>query len=254
MKTLTITGLSVLLLALFFQCCPSATPDGPAAPAPPEEVPTTPSMRATNTPPPMPTDTPIATPTNTPQPPPPEPQHFAGHGQQASSMFRLLPRLAIFRITHDGTGHFGIWVLDDQGNNVELLVNEIGVFDGAKAVRIEREGSYILDVSADGNWTVLAEQPATPPDAPGPPLTFTGFGQDVSPMFTVTEGLATFQMTHDGSGHFGIWLLDSTGHRVDLLVNEVGMFDGSKATGIRQAGVHLLDISANGNWTIAIQQ
>ena len=40
---------------------------------------------------------------------------------------------------------------------VELLANDIGSFNGSKAVGIASSGIYILDVTADGNWTITIE-------------------------------------------------------------------------------------------------
>ncbi|MHB0914774.1 MAG: hypothetical protein ACYC5A_01175 [Thermoleophilia bacterium] len=83
---------------------------------------------------------------------------ISGTGQQASEMFTLEKGLAKFYLAHDGQHHFGIWLMDDQGQNIDLLVNETGPFDGSKAVKIPNDGTYILDISADGNWTVTIEQ------------------------------------------------------------------------------------------------
>lgn len=81
-----------------------------------------------------------------------------------------------------------------------------------------------------------------------------GYGKLVSPMLTLKNGLATFQMNHDGDSNFAIWLYDSEGDRVDLLVNEIGPFDGSTAVGIKKAGAYLLNVEANGNWQVEIGQ
>jgi len=35
-----------------------------------------------------------------------------------------------------------------------LLVNKLGNFDGSKAVRIDKTGIYLLDISADENWLI----------------------------------------------------------------------------------------------------
>jgi len=48
-------------------------------------------------------------------------------------------------------------------------------------------------------------------------------------------------------------LLNAQGSRVDSLVNEVGPFDGSKGVQIRQAGVYILTVQADGPWSIAIE-
>lgn len=40
---------------------------------------------------------------------------------------------------------------------VELLANVIGNFDGLKAVGITNSGLYIMNISADGEWTISVE-------------------------------------------------------------------------------------------------
>lgn len=182
----------------------------------------------------------------------PEQISLSGTGQQASKKFTLESGLSIFRMTHSGQSNFGIWLLDENGNNIELLVNEVGTFNGAKAVGINKKGTYILDISADGQWTVKIEQPR-PITAPSIPKTFSGIGQQVSEFLTIPKGLTTFRMTHNGQSNFGVWLLDKNGNNVELLVNEVGIFDGSKAVGIPSTGIYLLDISADGNWSVIIE-
>ena len=182
----------------------------------------------------------------------PESITLSGTGQKATSKFSLEQGLSIFRMTHDGNGYFGVWLLDDEGDKIDLLANEIGEFDGSKAVGISESGIYLLDISADGSWVATIEQPR-PSNAPSVPKTLNGTGQEASEMFYLDKGLVTFEMTHDGDGYFGVWLLDDEGDKIDLLANEIGEFDGSKAVGISESGIYLLDISANGNWEISIE-
>ncbi|MDI6885804.1 MAG: hypothetical protein QMD22_05555 [archaeon] len=85
-------------------------------------------------------------------------------------------------MTHDGDSNFAVRLLDDEGDKVDLLVNEIGEFDGSKAVGIKKQGDYILDVSADGRWTITIEQPR-PFSAPSVPKTLKGKGQQASEAF-----------------------------------------------------------------------
>ncbi len=227
---------------------PTATPE-PAATATPTPTATATPM-PTNTP--TPTATSTATPTLTPTPTP-VPIALAGRGQQASSKFDLNEGLTVFSMTHTGQSNFAIWLMDSQGNSVDLLVNEIGPFDGSKAVGVRRTGTYLLDVSADMDWTVLITQPPASTDLE-PPFTLAGRGQQASALFNLTSGLTMFRMEHDGQSNFAIWLMDSRGNSVDLLVNEIGPFDGSIAVGIRQPGAFLLDISADGEWSVVVEQ
>lgn len=202
---------------------------------------------------PLPTDTPVPpVPTATPLPTPtPEPIQLVGTGQQASADFPLVPGLAIARMTHGGTGHFGVRLLDAQGQLVDLLANNIGPFDGSKAFQIDQPGRFLLDISADGGWSMTITQPA-PVDVSSAPVSLSGHGQESTLFFGLIDGLHRFVMQHDGQGHFGVMLLAADGGLVDLLANDIGPFDGSKAVGVG-SGVYLLNISADGNWNVSIE-
>lgn len=180
------------------------------------------------------------------------PSDLSGTGQQATQKFSLDSGLSIFHMTHSGQHNFAVWLLDSSGNRVELLANEIGGFNGVKAVGVTTSGEYLLDIAADGDWTVKVEQPR-PTTAPSVPQNFTGKGQQTSEFFSTGKGLATFKMTHQGSHNFSIWLLNDKGQRVELLVNEIGAFDGSKALGISKEGIYILDITADGDWTVSVE-
>ena len=208
----------------------------------------------TATPPPQPVQKPTPPPAPKSAPPPPVkveplPINLSGGGQQASQKFTLEKGLSIFKLTYSGSGHFGVWLLDSEGNNVDLLANNTGSFNGSKAVGIVSAGMYLLDVSASGPWTVTIEQPR-PLGAAAMPTSLAGVGPQATQLVTLPKGLETFTLTHDGSGHFSIWLLDSKGNNVDLLVNQTGAFNGSKAVKIPQTGIYLFSISADGDWTI----
>ena len=82
---------------------------------------------------------------------------LSGTGQEATSKFSLEKGLSIFRMTHDGNSNFAVWLLDNEGNKVNLLANEIGDFDGSKAVGISKSGIYLLNINADGNWEISIE-------------------------------------------------------------------------------------------------
>jgi hypothetical protein len=237
MKRKTIAGLiavvAIVVVVIFAGCveekAPTSTPTPALTPTP------------TLTPTPAPTLTPAPTPTS-----------LSGTGQEATQKFALEKGLSIFRMTHDGDANFAIWLLDNEGDRIELLVNEIGEFDGSKAVGIKNQGDYILDISADGRWAITIEQPR-PSSASSVPKTLKGKGQQASEVFYLNTGLARFEMTHDGDANFAIWLLDNEGDMIDLLVNEIGEFDGSKAVGISKSGIYLLDITADGNWEVSIE-
>jgi hypothetical protein len=177
---------------------------------------------------------------------------LSGAGQQASQKFNLEEGLTIFKMTHVGSANFAITLMNSDGERIQLLVNEIGSFNGSKAVSIPKNGEYILDVSASGKWTVKIEQPR-PQAADKSPQTFTGTGQGVSPFVTLDKGLIKFSLKHKGKSNFAVVLMDKDGNREELLVNEIGDFDGSKAVSVSSSEIYLMDISADGPWTISAE-
>lgn len=87
---------------------------------------------------------------------------LSGVGQKATEKFTLKKGLVVFKMTYkcspcEGDSIFVIKLLKDNGDYMSLLVNEIGNFDGSKAVKITETGIYLLDISADGQWTVSIE-------------------------------------------------------------------------------------------------
>jgi hypothetical protein len=95
---------------------------------------------------------------------PAEPLFFSGSGKQTSPIFELAPGLVVLKVTHDGGSTFVVALIDSEGNQVvdssggAPLINELGPFDGSVAVSIQRRGEYLLDVTADGNWSVSIER------------------------------------------------------------------------------------------------
>jgi len=85
-------------------------------------------------------------------------------------------------------------------------------------------------------------------------ISFSGYGEDTSPRFTLSEGLAIFAINNSGSGNFIVWLTDIHGIKVDRLVNDAGNFDGAKALGISIAGDYILDITSDGPWNVNITE
>lgn len=173
---------------------------------------------------------------------------LTGDGQQATPLVELPEGLCRIELQHNGSSNFAVWLLDSNGKRIELLVNRVGAFSGAKSVRIPTSGRYLFDVSADGPWQIKTSTPT----AAGNASRFSGSDQTSTEQFTVAEGLHVFSLVHKGDANFAVWLLDDRGKRVELLVNAVGPFSGSKAVRL-QRGNYSLDVSANGPWTIERQ-
>lgn len=213
----------------------SSAPNTSTAGTPAVEPSTAASTQPSVSPTPAPTAAPIS---------------LKGTGQTASEKFTLEAGMSIFRLKHQGESSFSVWLLDAQGEKVDLLANDIGDFDGAAGLGIEQAGEFVLDVSADGPWSVSIEQPR--PTTASALTSAAGSGRAVQGPFSWGGGLARFTLSHQGDANFSVWLLDSKGEKTELLVNEIGAFNGSKAVGV-DAGIYYLDVTANGAWTVKME-
>jgi hypothetical protein len=83
------------------------------------------------------------------------------------------------------------------------------------------------------------------------PTHFSGTGDEVTSFTATGTGIRIFTMSHTGSSTFSIWLKDSRGKEVALLVNEIGSYSGKKSERLT-SGTYYLNITADRAWTIDI--
>ena len=88
----------------------------------------------------------------------PPPPNFAGTGDDVVN-FELTPGDKTWAVTHNGASNFYIYLHDDEGNR-DLLVNEIGEYNGTILVPVgdglfdNSPGPATLEIRADGPWTI----------------------------------------------------------------------------------------------------
>lgn len=58
-----------------------------------------------------------------------------------------------FTISHNGERYFGVWLLDNAGERVDLLANEVGNYNGETSTSLE-PGRYFLEIEGDGQWLI----------------------------------------------------------------------------------------------------
>ena len=83
---------------------------------------------------------------------------LSGNNDTASQLIDLRKGLVTFSLTHTGSGSFSIWMVDDNGDKIDLVVNEIGKVSTSHAVKIPADGKYLFDIKADGPWTMEGTQ------------------------------------------------------------------------------------------------
>lgn len=216
-----------------------------------EEPTATTSATATESPTDTPTTTsaPTATETPTPTPPPaPEDQEFSDSGQTVESGIDIEGGLTILVAEHDGSSNFIVELISESGGFSELFVNKIGVYDGAGAALFEG-GQYRMDVTADGNWSIVISQPR-PSSGTGVPIENSGEGPDVLGPVEL-DGLHTVSGEHDGERNFIVEIYPIQGRFSELAFNEIGSFNGE--TTVEFDGLGYIDIEADGSWTLEIE-
>jgi hypothetical protein len=106
----------------------------------------------------LPTLTPVPTPAPTRAAPVDDGRRLVGQGNKLENFNLSRGGLIRFTLSHGGEGHFAVWLLDAEGNDIDLLANEIGRYDGEKSGRLD-PGNYFLEVTADGQWLINIGQP-----------------------------------------------------------------------------------------------
>ncbi len=82
---------------------------------------------------------------------------FSGDRETATGFFLMSRSTKDFEMTHRGEGRFMVRLLDENGTKVgKSLAKTKGPFRGSASVRVPRDGIYLLQVEADGPWTVRA--------------------------------------------------------------------------------------------------
>ena len=180
---------------------------------------------------------PTVAPTPTPQP---EPIRITGRGQTATDPVTIPFLVAVLDIRHTGDSNFIVTAY--QGDERELLVNEIGNYSGKRWLLA---GEYVFDISADGAWemsiTALDLQESIAQEG------FSGVGDEVSGWFE-PPGTKAWEISHRGEDNFIVVAVCVGGN--DLIVNEIGDFTGSSVIGFPE-GPCFFDVTASGLFSIA---
>lgn len=128
-------------------------------------------------------------------------QDYSGNASRTTAPFRLAEGPAVFEMSHGGDGAFIVMLLDGEGREVSELVRAAGSYDGSRTLGIERAGEYMLDVRANGVWTVrLRPSPAVQSDVAAP-----GTGAPGTDSAGMTEGVAAGRAAAGGLD--GKWVL-----------------------------------------------
>lgn len=146
--------------------------------------------------------------------------------------------------THNGSANFVLTVLDGANAMAELPVNVIGSYEGTTAYGLdELSGEAVsLEIVADGDWEITIA-----PLANAAEFSESQAAQGDG-VYLYTGGSATWAVSHTGESNFVVVYISESLFGWDLLVNEIGSYDGTVAV---TSGPAVVVIIADGEWSLA---
>ncbi|MGI6045696.1 MAG: hypothetical protein ACOYCA_02495 [Eggerthellaceae bacterium] len=152
--------------------------------------------------------------------------------------------------SYNGESNFIVWAEDEDGEQTDLLVNEIGNYKGTVTNAGEYRDSTQISIDCDGSWTVTFRPMSAMPTAKSGD-SFTG---DTVVAIDESSEVKKITFTCDDDGYFGVFGYPTTGSVSDrkLLANESIMdgdgFEGTESWGEDQG---FLAVQAPGKWTVS---
>jgi len=171
-----------------------------------------------------------------------KPVSYKGHGDKVLKITKPEKGAVVVDYTHSGGANFIVSPLAGTTEEIDGNVNVIGRYSGR--VLLDGGGdteTTKLKIQANGNWTVKIS-PLTVIDKFS--KTYKGKGDTV---VAYTGKAGTIAMTHKGSGNFIV----GSSNDVMGLANEIGNYKGETTI---SAGPSVLDISADGTWTLNVTE
>lgn len=179
---------------------------------------------------------------------------FSGDASVVTDPVGLSHVATAITYSFEGDGNFINWLIDDEGDQVDLLINEIGSIEGARAFSLPNAGEYRMDIDADGPWSLTIGQPLVPETVfRVPPADASGSGNDALALLLL-DGDTTISGQHEGDSNFIVHLIDEDASGFldeELVFNEIGEFDGQTHSGFE--GWAFVNVEADGPWELTFE-
>jgi hypothetical protein len=193
-----------------------------------------------------PAQAPVFTPPPPPSPPPlkdgtPLDQTFSGAGDSVVDFVPPANDVVYADITGGApSSNFIVWTYDPGNNPVDLLVNVLDPYTGS--VLVNADGASVAEfvITATGPWTIRVRDIGQAASG----NSFSGSGDSV---VTTVSPPNSVHITMGGADNNIVWAYDGNGSPLDLLVNEIGPYDGVVPV---PNGTMILGIQSSGAWSI----
>lgn len=182
-----------------------------------------------------------------------DPITFEGSGQVVTNEFDLVGGFTVADMEHTGgSSNFQVQLIDEEsGDSAGLLANEIGEWSGQIGETFDT-GTYVLDINADGKWSVELRQPR-PTEGEKPPVEESGRTSTVLGPYEL-NGRVEMVGSHNGSRNFIVRTHDASatnGTFGGLIFNEIGGYEGR--TTFAGQGLTWITVKADGDWEIKVE-
>lgn len=160
---------------------------------------------------------------------------------------KLPPGPVVFVATNRGSSNFVVQLSGPEGK--DLLVNEIGPFQGASVRDGSAAGRHRVAVDSDGAWVIQVLRPTTS-GLKSLPASFSGKGSTVIRVKSRDDTEMVVTATHAGESNFVVYLVgygSLTGRT--LVFNEIGRYKGQELVDVPK-GTMLLWVTADGTWSV----
>jgi hypothetical protein len=171
----------------------------------------------------------------------PSPAVYDGTGDDVVAITKPSNGAAIVHATYSAGSNFIVTGLDDNNQQTDVLINEIGAYDGSVPLDFRDTNTTRLEVKASGPWHIEVRDPrsAQPFDS-----AVQGHGDNVL-LYTGKAGIAA--ISHNGQSNFVVDEYTKSGE--NLLVNEIGVYNGRVPFA---RGRSAIAIKADGDWSIGV--
>jgi hypothetical protein len=182
------------------------------------------------------------------------PLKFSGTGDKVIKGVELFKGAVRVISVNTISGYFSVKVLNSAGDQIALAVSSVGnSYQGSTYIPVEDNGQYLFSVQSSGNWS-LEIQPFNyiVNEKPEPGPVYKGRGDRATLVTIPKDGLVIFKFTHTGEAYFSVKVISPEDGTVsNLLASEIGKYSGEKPQKA-SAGDYLVNISADGDWTIEV--
>lgn len=179
-----------------------------------------------------------ATPTPTAEPTPaPTPTVIEGKGDKILEDINLNGNLSTLHFVTSSSRHTAVKFHPASGGSYDLLVNTTEPYDGYTLL----SSAGRLEITCSGNWSVEITPLGTTEET-----SFSGKGDFVTPLLVAPGD--SWKIKNTGESNFIVKQIGSTG--TDLLVNEIGSYEGEVISDISAGESCLFVITSSGEWSI----